>query len=127
MRRVAGEAELLEDTAGGAGVVADGQEEMFNGDVVVLELFRFAFRFADEAIEAAGHAHVAGGSRDARQLFQLTMQLEFEPIDGDIRLVKDGGRQPALLIEQRQQQVLDVHLLMIKLRGQPLRSAQGFQ
>ena len=42
-------------------------------------------------------------------------------------MVEDRRRQAALLVEQRQQQVLDVDLLMVQLGRQPLGRLQGFE
>ena len=57
----------------GAVVVEHGQQQMLDGDVIVLELLGFVLGLAEQPIEPAGHADVAAAAGDARQLFQLAL------------------------------------------------------
>ena len=127
MKACAVDAEFLEDLAGGAAVVGHGQQEMLDGDVFVLELLGLVLGLAEQAIEPAGDADVvARRAGDARQLFQLALDASLTASTGISALVKIADGQPVLLIEQRQQQMLDVDLLMIQLGRQPLGGLQRF-
>ena len=100
---------------------------MLDGDKVVLHLLGFLVGNAEQPIEPAGDANLIAPARDARQLLDLALQLDLDCINGNFRLVEDRGGQPMLLIEQREQQMLDIHELMIELRGQPIGGLQGFE
>ncbi len=48
------------------------------------------------------------------------MDLELEAVDRNLRLVQDRRRQAAFLVQEGQQQMLDIHLLMIEFGRQAL-------
>ena len=78
-------------------------------------------------VQAAGQRNlVRPGTGDARQAFQVPVDAQLERFHGDPGLIQDGRGQAALLVQQGQEQVLDVHLLVPQLGGQPVGGAQGF-
>ena len=73
---LARDAELLEDLAGGAGVVGHGEQQMLDRDVLVLELLGFVLGFGEQAVEAAGDVDLigrAGRGRDLRQAVEFLL------------------------------------------------------
>ena len=117
---LAGEAELFEQAAGGAAVAGHGQEQVLDRDVLVLEAAGLVFGLHQEAVEAAGDGSVVRRPRGASYLRQAREFL-LEPLpqaaDGGLRLVQNGGGQPALLLQQSRQQVFHIHLLMAEADG----------
>ena len=58
---VAGDAELLEQPAGRAAVVGHGQQQVLDGDVLVLEALGLVLGLGEQPVEPAGDVPTAGG------------------------------------------------------------------
>ena len=101
---------------------------MLDGNEFIFQLLRFVFgpsqQFVHPAaeVEAIGSAACAG---DARQLFQFPLSAYRDGVERNARLVEDSRRQPLFLIEKRQQQVLNVDLLVVEANSEFLRCLQG--
>ena len=63
---VAGDAELLERLAGRAGVVGRGEQQVLDGDVLVLELLGLVLGVGDELVEPRRDVHAAPARRTGR-------------------------------------------------------------
>ena len=121
------DAEFLEDLAGGPRVVAHGQQEMFDGNKIILQAFGFILGLAEQAIESARDPNVViRGPRDSRQFLEFAMNVHLDSVNGDSGLGKQGGCEATLLIEKSEQQVLDVDLLVIESGRQTLGALQRF-
>ena len=76
-------AELLERPAGGAAVVGRGQQQVLDGDELVLELLRLVLRLHQQAVEPAGDVELVGGAPGTADL-RLPLQ------DYRVDCVSDG-------------------------------------
>ena len=88
-----------------AAVVEHGQQNVFDGDEFVLELFGLVLRLHEQPVEPAGEVKLVGGSAgaaDARLSLHLALNANLERVDGDVGLGEDGRDEPTLLVEQRQ-------------------------
>src|SRR5262249_9004384 len=54
------------------------------------------------------------------QLLQLALKADLDGIDGNVRLGEDSGRQPLFLVEEREQEVLNIDLLVAETDGKAL-------
>ena len=118
----------LKMRAGGARVVGHGQQQVLDGDVVVLELLGLVLGVREQLVEPAGDvevvrrplAPVTRGSFSSSRCRRIVKRF-----GSDAGLLQDGRGQPALLIEQRDEQVFDVDLLMAHPDGELLRTLNG--
>ena len=112
---VAGDAELLEEPAGGAAVVDHGQQQMLDGDVLVLEALGLVLGLAEQPVEPAADVPTAGGRFG--ETIELLLDPASQPADVDIRLAENGNRQALVVVQEGKQQVLDVDLRVSRAAG----------
>ena len=93
-----GDAEFLEDAAGGAAVVGHGQQQMLDGNVLVLELLGLVLGPGHQGVEPAGdvklvrRAALAGNPRHA---FQLLLDADLQRFRRNVGLIQEWpGRGP---------------------------------
>ena len=100
---VAGEAGFLEDAAGGAVVLDGGEEDVLDGDVVVLEALGLVLGGGEELLRSAGDVDLvggAGGAGDFGQAVEFLVEARGDEVRGDAGLGEDGGGESIFLIEQ---------------------------
>ena len=88
---------------------------MFHGNVIVLELAGLVFGARQQAVQARGNIHFAGGTAragDFGQAVEVGFQAGGKRLDGDSGFGKDGRREASLLLQKRRQQVLHIDLLV---------------
>src|SRR5438309_1957388 len=103
------------------------QQQMLDGNVIVLQLFRFILGLREQPIQPAADMHLLGApGRTAYpwHALQLPLHAHFESVDGDVRLAEDGRGQALFLVEQCQQEMFNVHLLLSKTTRQALGAGQ---
>ena len=101
---------------------------MLDGDVLVLDFFRFFFGLAEQAIEPAGDVNLIrrAAARDTWHALEFLFEPALESLNVDRALTQYRSCQAVLLLQQRCQQMLDVHLLMAVANGFGLRGANRF-
>ena len=110
---VAGEALFEEQPSGRrAGAFVDEcDEQMFDGDVVVLESFRFLLGRIEQSAQAWGDAHLAGatpGPLTRGHRSSSTLQVAGQRLRVRSRLLEEPAGEPVGLLEQREKEVFTV-------------------
>ena len=120
--------EFLQQPAGGTLVVGHREDEVLDGEEVVLEFLGLVLGLGEQFVETAGEVVVvrrSGRTRDAGQFLQFSLEADGQRLGGDAGLLEDGRGQPAFLIEQGEQQMLDIDLLVAHPDGNLLRTLDG--
>jgi len=113
-----GDAGLAQQVGGEAVPLArDAQQQMFGGDVFVFQLPRLFSGLVDHALQPRGDEHlgdvllrIEAGAHGARGALQVVLQPLLYGLDLRAQAAQDLRRQTLGLLQQRQEQVLDVHL-----------------
>ena len=122
---IAADAELLQEPAGRAGIGDQGQQQMLDRDVLVLELLGLILGLHQQAIEPAANGFTAAAG-DARQPLQLLLHATFQTVEIDVGLAEYGRSQARFLRKQGGEKVLDLDVLLSAARGQALCVLQCF-
>ena len=106
---VAGDVELLENL-----LVGGGQNDMLHRDVLVLKPLGLVLGLREELLQPRRDINLIGStaSRHPRQLVELLFQPGVDRLQLYARLQQDRSRKPAVLLDQREQKMFDIHLLL---------------
>ena len=102
---------------------------MLHGDVVILQLLGLVFGFAQQLVQPAGDVNLVGRSRCGGylgQALELLLDPLLETFQVEVGFLEKRSGQPAFLLQQRHQQMFDVHLLMAVTQCLGLGRADGF-
>ncbi len=94
---------LADEFAGEAVVVLQGEQEVLDGEIVVLHLLRFLLGVGEEFGEAGGDVDLVGraaGGADLGELFELLLQTAANLLWVEARLAEDVGGETLVLGEQ---------------------------
>ena len=126
---LAGDAGFLEQLAGRAGVVGGRQQEVLDGDVLVLQLPGFVLGVRQKAVQAGADVNLvgaAGRSGDLRHAVDLGKDPPADGVDIHSGLGQDRRSEPVLLSQKRRQQMFDIDLLLAVPGCQALRRSDRF-
>ncbi len=114
-----GRAVLLEDALRVAAGLRDSEQEVFRGDVLVLEPLRLVLRSLQRL--PCPRRERERPALDARAPRQRRRQFRADPPGVAVESPKRGGGDAGLVFDQRGKQVLGVEDRALHVRGQPLR------
>ena len=114
-----GHALVAQDVGGRCVALAgDAQKQVLGGDELVLELARFLVGYVDHPLEPRGDEHLRHLAAVAHRaglgrVFERLLDLAPDHRHGRVDFLEDLGREPIGLLQQRQEQVLGVHLIVL--------------
>ncbi len=112
-----------------AALLEDGEHDVLDRDVLVLQALRLALRAVQQVAQPAGDVDLAGrraGTGHARTALEVLVERGDQGPGVDVRALEQAAHQPFGLLEQREQQVLDVDLGVAVAKGLRLCVVQGF-
>ena len=110
-----------------ARLIGQGEQQVLDAHVLVFEVLRFRLRGGQGLIQARRDIHLPGRPPTPAHLRQARQGLGRPRADrGEVATgaLKDPGGRAVLLLQERQQQVLTIHLLLVMPRRQCLRLLQ---
>ena len=113
-------ARLAEQAAGRPGVIEQCQEEVFDGDVFVLERLGLVLGLDQDAVERGPGMRLIAAAGHFGQALHLAVEAVAQGVDVQAGLPEDGGDDAAVLLEQGLQQVFALDLLLAVASGQLL-------
>ena len=107
-------------------LVEHGEDEVLDGDVVVLELLRLVLRADEELVEPVGDA-VLGcpGTADLGDVIERSLRLGHEKIERDFEPLEEAGNKPVFLSKESVEKMFDIDGLIAEAGGFVLSSAEG--
>src|SRR5262249_46484268 len=122
---VAIEAETLEQLGQGLGTggVYEAEEEMLDGDVLVLELARLLFGAREDLIHGLSDVDLGGidGAGNLGKALELAFDGELKRAGLEVQLLDEARDDPALLTEQGAEKMPGIHFAMLKTARDVLR------
>jgi hypothetical protein len=118
------QAVLLQELARRALGLEKSQQQVFRRDILVLQGLGFAKRLLEDAVQPGGY--LGGGPLRSRKRRKGPLGLRLDRPHAQAQLAERRGHDPALLGEERLQEMLGGELRVIAALGLGLSRSQGF-